>query len=165
MESTSNSSSSIKANLNDINSFANFHEIEQTFIALYLTINFDERVLKGRADITFKRNIQTDTLILDAKQINVNKIVDNETKKELTFNVDSNNPVKCALGTPISIDVNGLGEQFTLSFFYSTTPESDACQWLDKELTLTKNYPYLFTQCQAILARTLLPCQVYCLLI
>ena len=34
-----------------------------------------------------------------------------------------------------------------------------AAQWLNKEQTLGGNYPYLFTQCQAIHARTLMPCQ------
>ena len=46
-----------------------------------------------------------------------------------------------------------------VSIEYSTTPSSSAIQWLPPAQTLGKKHPYLFTQCQAIHARTLLPCQ------
>ena len=42
---------------------------------------------------------------------------------------------------------------------YTTTAECAALQWLSPELTVGKVHPYLFTQCQAIHARSLLPCQ------
>lgn len=44
---------------------------------------------------------------------------------------------------------------------YATSPHSSACQWLPAASTAGKRHPYLFTQCQAIHARSLLPCQVY----
>lgn len=40
-----------------------------------------------------------------------------------------------------------------------TTPKSTAIQWLNPEQTVGKTHPYLFTQSQAIHARSLLPCQ------
>ena len=46
-----------------------------------------------------------------------------------------------------------------VSIAYSTTPNSSAIQWLPPSQTLGKKMPYMFTQCQAIHARTLLPCQ------
>ena len=42
---------------------------------------------------------------------------------------------------------------------YETTPESSAIQWLPPSQTLGKVHPYLFTQCQAIHARSVMPCQ------
>ena len=42
---------------------------------------------------------------------------------------------------------------------YSTTPESSAVQWLAKDLTAGGVHPYMFTQCEPIHARALLPCQ------
>lgn len=47
----------------------------------------------------------------------------------------------------------------TVCIDYSTTPRSSAIQWLPPAQTLGKVRPYMFTQCQAIHARTLLPCQ------
>lgn len=42
---------------------------------------------------------------------------------------------------------------------YETSPDSSAIQWLPPSQTAGKVHPYLFTQCQAIHARALLPCQ------
>ena len=44
---------------------------------------------------------------------------------------------------------------------YSTSPECSALQWLSKEQTAGGTQPYVFSQCQAIHARSMLPCQVY----
>ena len=46
-----------------------------------------------------------------------------------------------------------------MAIYYETSPESSALQWLPKECTAGKKLPYLFSQCQAIHARALIPCQ------
>jgi aminopeptidase N len=43
---------------------------------------------------------------------------------------------------------------------YETTEACSAAQWLTPEQTVGKKFAYLFTQCQAIHARSLVPCQV-----
>ena len=42
---------------------------------------------------------------------------------------------------------------------YETSPNASALQWLSPNTTLGKKYPYLFSQCQAIHARSIVPCQ------
>jgi leukotriene-A4 hydrolase len=42
---------------------------------------------------------------------------------------------------------------------YATSATAEAAQWLRPEQTSGKTDPFLFTQCQAIHARSLLPCQ------
>src|SRR4030095_15275033 len=42
---------------------------------------------------------------------------------------------------------------------YATSPGAAALQWLSPEQTAGKRLPFLFTQSQAILARTWVPCQ------
>jgi leukotriene-A4 hydrolase len=42
---------------------------------------------------------------------------------------------------------------------YRTAPDASALQWLEPSQTLGGKLPYLFSQCQAIHARSVLPCQ------
>ncbi|XP_057296389.1 leukotriene A-4 hydrolase-like isoform X2 [Hydractinia symbiolongicarpus] len=66
-------------------------------------------------------------------------------------------------GQPVEIQLNDeqrkKGSIFTVALKYSTSPKATAIQWLKPQQTLGKKLPYLFTQCQAIHARSLLPCQ------
>lgn len=47
---------------------------------------------------------------------------------------------------------------FSIRFEYSTDPAASAIQWLNPANTKGKTFPFVFTQSQAIHARTLLPC-------
>lgn len=48
-------------------------------------------------------------------------------------------------------------DSFTLEF--RTSPEARALQWLNAAQTLSGEHPFLFSQCQAINARSVFPCQ------
>ena len=54
--------------------------------------------------------------------------------------------------------ISPQGGRVTVAVSYVTSPESSAIQWLPPAQTAGKNYPYLFTQCQAIHARSMVPC-------
>eukprot|EP00835_Amoeboradix_gromovi_P000181 NODE_6_length_48303_cov_0.387022.p13 type:complete len:256 gc:universal NODE_6_length_48303_cov_0.387022:23474-22707(-) len=60
-----------------------------------------------------------------------------------------------ALGTPLQIDFEEPTDKVEIT--YSTTDKCTAAKFLSKNQTLSKT-KYLFTQCQAIHARSLLPC-------
>lgn len=67
-----------------------------------------------------------------------------------------------SLGTPLEITLPKTlspSQIVVVKISYTTNPDSGAAQWLTKDMTLGKTYPFMFTQCEAILARNLLPCQ------
>ncbi|KAL0950507.1 hypothetical protein HGRIS_007316 [Hohenbuehelia grisea] len=51
------------------------------------------------------------------------------------------------------------GDTISVAITYQTTEACTALQWLDKEQTQGKKFPYLFSQCQPIYARALTPIQ------
>lgn len=50
-------------------------------------------------------------------------------------------------------------DRIIIKINYETSPNAAALLWLTPAQTLGKKHPYLFSQCQAIAARSLVPCQ------
>ncbi|XP_019497223.1 PREDICTED: leukotriene A-4 hydrolase [Hipposideros armiger] len=50
-------------------------------------------------------------------------------------------------------------QEVVIEISFETSPKSSALQWLTPEQTSGKRHPYLFSQCQAIHCRAILPCQ------
>ncbi len=66
-------------------------------------------------------------------------------------------PTDAVLGTPLRVHLPaGVG---ALTLRYRTSAEASALQWLDAAQTHGGRQPYLFSQCQAIHARSLVPLQ------
>ena len=68
-----------------------------------------------------------------------------------------------ALGTKLVIGFGkslNAGDSIQIAISFSTMPKSTALQFLDPSQTAGGKHPYLFTQCQAIHARSFIPCQV-----
>ena len=68
------------------------------------------------------------------------------------------------LGTPLEIYLKEslkINETISIKISIKSTSKSEAILWLSESQTLGKKYPFMFTQCQAILFRSLIPCQVF----
>ena len=66
-------------------------------------------------------------------------------------------PVDPILGQRLRLEVPEGAQEVTIT--YGTAADAMALQWLDSEQTEGKVAPYLFSQCQQIHARTMVPCQ------
>lgn len=137
----------------DYHSFANPDAIEVTHLDLDLEVDFDRRVLSGTATLKFKRNrSDADTLILDTRDLTIHSVT--VDKQSLPFTLASSDSF---LGAPLSIRVPD--EADSISVAYTTSPQASGLQWLSPEQTAGGKHPFLFSQAQAIHARSFIPLQ------
>eukprot|EP00339_Tiarina_fusa_P021910 CAMPEP_0117006132 /NCGR_PEP_ID=MMETSP0472-20121206/6474_1 /TAXON_ID=693140 ORGANISM="Tiarina fusus, Strain LIS" /NCGR_SAMPLE_ID=MMETSP0472 /ASSEMBLY_ACC=CAM_ASM_000603 /LENGTH=631 /DNA_ID=CAMNT_0004707519 /DNA_START=1 /DNA_END=1896 /DNA_ORIENTATION=- len=149
-------------------SLANLGDVKCSHFHLSLKADFSEKKLCGCVIHSAKFvSSKPAKMILDSRGISISKIIlTNEDKKEceLNFSVGEEGP----LGNPVSVDLTAaypsvltgnVGEAFQIQIFYHSNPESIGIQWLEASQTDGGEFPYLFTQFQAIHCRTAIPCQ------
>jgi leukotriene-A4 hydrolase len=137
----------------DIHSFARPEEAIVKHFDLDLTVDFNKKILSGKVVLTIENKTNTDTLFLDSRDLNITKVLLDDNS-ERPFVKGAN--VKY-LGQELRINIRPGTKKVTIQ--YSTSPGAAALQWLSPEQTAGGQQPFLFTQSQAILARTWIPLQ------
>ena len=137
----------------DPHSYANFNDVRMHHLSLDLKVDFEESTLSGWAELSIHNLTQNDKLVLDTRELSIDKII-LDNGKEAHFELSEEEK---HFGQKLTIDIENETEK--VKIFYSTSPTAEALQWLSKEQTLGKTHPFLFSQSQAILARTWIPCQ------
>jgi len=137
----------------DLHSYANLKDVNSTHLHLDLTVDFEKKSLIGSVKHTINNRNKVTKMIFDIKQINISKIILDDDK-ETTFKILEGNDL---LGTPLEVDI--LENTKSVTIFYSTKAESEALQWLSPQQTAGKSQPFMFTQGEAVLTRSWLPCQ------
>ncbi len=144
-------------------SFANTGDFITSHLHLDLAVDFATEELHGSATLNIRR------LNADATQVNLD--TRDLTITGASFIDDSGISIEAAhelgetdelLGTPLTISIpNKLAssEELTITLEYRTSPESTALGWLPAELTAGGQYPFLFSQSQALHARSWIPLQ------
>lgn len=122
-------------------------------IRFYLKADFEKQILSGHADYEFDIPLGG-TLCFDTRKLNIESVSSTETPiKKLEWKLEK----ETFLGQTLT--VSGTKGLRGIRIHFTTSPDSDALQWLDPEQTAGKRHPYMFSQCQAILARAVFPCQ------
>ena len=137
----------------DTHSYGNPDEVKVTNLVLDLKVDFDTKTLKGNAEIDFTR-VKADAkkLVLDTRDLTILKVSANG--QDLNYKLADKDPV---LGSALTIDLPDTGDKLTVA--YETSPQASGLQWLTPAQTAGKNQPFLFTQAQAIHARSFIPLQ------
>lgn len=142
----------------DVHSHANPGQVRVRHVSLDLDVRFPERVLQGTATLDIeRRDPQAGTLVLDSRALDVRRAeatTDGQTFAETPFTVGQNDAV---LGAPLTVTLPPDAKKVRLT--YATRPEAAALQWLNPPQTAGKKHPFLFTQSQAIQARSWIPLQ------
>ena len=121
-----------------------------THLVLDWSCDFSAKSLRGVA--TWTVTTAGSTLTLDTKDLTIERVTVGGAPAEFSL-LDEVEP----FGKPLRVEVGAAGAH-EVAIHYATSPESSAIQWLEPALTAGKVRPYVFTQCQAIHARALLPC-------
>ncbi|XP_026743180.1 leukotriene A-4 hydrolase isoform X2 [Trichoplusia ni] len=127
-------------------------------ISLALTVDFEKQILCGSATLNFDVLQDINDVILDVSNLTIES-VEAEDGSQLQYKVGDHVPnfgSKLTVLLPKKLD---SGEKLKIKIKYSTDPTASALQWLEAEQTSGKKHPYLFSQCQPIHARSILPCQ------
>jgi leukotriene A-4 hydrolase/aminopeptidase len=135
----------------DPHSYSIPNEVAMTHLSLDLNVDFEKRILKGKATYDLERN-KGNKFILDLDGIQVQSVNDGKDQP-LEFKIVAGNE----MGDALHIDLHNDTEQVTVS--YETSSGASALLWLNPEQTLSKTDPFLFTQGQAILTRSWIPIQ------
>ena len=137
----------------DYHSFANPNQVAVTHIILDLTVDFTQRQLTGSAELQFERKVENaNKLLLDTRDLTIAKVSFNDT--ELPFTV---NEADSFLGAPLEITLTDDVDHVVVE--YTTSPSASGLQWLTPEQTAGGKHPFLFSQAQAIHARSFIPLQ------
>ncbi|WP_414829946.1 M1 family metallopeptidase [Alteromonas sp. H39] len=137
----------------DYHSFANPDEITVKHIDLDLTADFDNKQLTGSATLTVERQKDAaNTLVLDTRELDIDSVT--VAGEPVEYTMGETDP---ALGTALSITLPESATTVTVN--YATSPEASGVQWLTPAQTAGKQHPFLFTQAQAIHARSFIPLQ------
>jgi leukotriene A-4 hydrolase/aminopeptidase len=139
----------------DPHSFSEPNRVVVHHLDLELALDFDQEIIKGKATWTYEvLDATAKELVLDINGIAIDSITYADGRAA-AYLIAEDDPL---LGKRLGIMLP-LTEKQPITIYYTTQPEAAALQWLPASTTADKSHPFLFTQSQAILARTWLPCQ------
>ena len=142
----------------DVHSYANVDEIRLTHVDLEMAVLFEERTLRGAAMLSFDRvSDDADTLVLDTRDLTITAVEiwsANGGFEPATYYLGDADPV---LGAPLTIVLPPEATRARVT--YETSPGASGLQWLSPEQTAGREHPFMFTQSQAIHARSWIPLQ------
>ena len=136
----------------DPHSYNDDTHVETESLAWRATVDFATKVITAKATLMF-RTPGGGALDLDTRDLAIEQVCD-LAGTSLEFTLHEPEPF---LGARLAIDLPAHTRGITIR--YRTSPHASALQWLDPAQTAGKRQPYLFSQCQAIHARSIIPLQ------
>ena len=154
--STSSDSSSTKKEAilkmkraTDHHSYSKPAEAVVTHLDWNAVVDFESRTIAATATFDLETSDHAEKVILDIRELDILSVqVDG---KDSPFNIGEEQEF---IGSPLSIEITPLTKKVSIT--YNTQPGADAFLWVEGSEDAN---PFLFTQSQAILARTWIPCQ------
>ncbi len=138
----------------DLHSYANNADVRVTHVDLDLHVDFDVKQLRGTC--TLELAGESGELVLDTRELVIDKVeaaVSEQEFLDVEYELGEHDPV---LGAPLRITLGGANR---VRVHYATGLGASGLQWLTPRQTAGGEQPFLYTQSQAIHARSWIPLQ------
>ncbi len=143
----------------DLHSFARPEHVRVRHVDLDLNVDFDKQQLAGHVTLSIERvsKDESQPLVLDSRGLAIERVETSTDGKTFVVGRFESGKADEILGTPILIPTPG--KITAVRVHYATGKQASGLQWLTPEQTGGKKQPLLFTQSQAINARSWIPLQ------
>jgi len=152
-DKSSDTIESEKFRVNDPHSYAVPDQAVVKHLNWSAEVDFENRQIRGIAELLIEKAPNAEKLILDTKNLSIEKIALDEDDST-TYRLGKDDMHR---GQALEISITPETEK--VQIYYTTSKTAEALQWLDPVQTAGKKHPFLFTQSQAILARSWIPIQ------
>jgi leukotriene-A4 hydrolase len=137
----------------DPHSFSVPEKAKVTHLRWNANVDFSRKVIDATAQWSIQFKPGVDEIVLDTKGLLIKDVRLNDTQQS-KFTLEK---IDSLLGQALRIAIKDDTTSITIT--YETQFGAEALQWLAPHQTEGKKQPFLFTQSQAILARSWIPCQ------
>jgi leukotriene-A4 hydrolase len=135
----------------DPHSYADLDQGRIEHIDFRIRVHFETRTLHIIARYSLDHAING-SFYLDTRDLDLKRVQSDE--QEIFWEIDQSDAL---LGERLHLrNLKGISS-FTIEC--STRPAASALQWLEPQQTAGGEHPYLYSQCQALHARSIFPCQ------
>jgi leukotriene-A4 hydrolase len=142
----------------DYHSCANTRDFGTRHMVLDLQVDFARKVLTGSVELHLqRRTADAIRLVLDTRDLDIASVEAAAGQGPWQAVAWSLGERDAILGSALTVAVPVAADRVRIA--YSTRPEASGLQWVTPEQTAGKKHPFLYTQSQAIHARSWIPSQ------
>ena len=133
----------------DYHSYSKPEEAVVTNLEWKAKVDFESRTINATANYSIKTSKDAKRILFDIRELDVLSVTVDGV--DTSFQIGKEQEF---IGSPLSIPISPSSQKVSIT--YNTQPGADAFLWVEGS---ANSNPFLFTQSQAILARTWIPCQ------